>query len=113
MVKIKTDYEALKNDYHTNPIGLKMDKYKIANTRHLTRIITVLAELGYATQTQLGKDAQVGQDRYIKDALLFLIKHGIVEKVHPNPIELKEFGINKTNTALYTLTEYYWSYMRK
>ncbi len=66
-----------KEKHKLNPHGCKPDFKKIANTRHLTRILTYLSCVDYASQTKIQTSIGV-ETEYLKDAINFLVNHKII-----------------------------------
>ena len=58
--------------------ALISDYGRIANTRHLTRILIYLDEVGEAGVTKIFKNALIGSN-CIKDGLRWLINHNLIE----------------------------------
>jgi len=70
------------------------DSNRRGNTRHLTRIITILSELPEGTyKTNLSEHYGVGTNTYVSDALNWLVCNGIVTKIRRN--EMNIYKINK------------------
>lgn len=81
----------------TNSNGTKSDKGKIANIRHLTRIITYLSEVKYDYAKSIERKTGIGYP-HIKSALMFLLNYKIIrvfkiDKAGINP-ESKFYKLN-------------------
>ena len=77
-----------------NSVGCKSDSTKIANTRHLTRILTYLSSIDYANQTKIQTELGI-EAALIKDALTFLLNHKIIFRlVFKGGSKVKQYVLN-------------------
>ena len=87
------NFKDLDKKYPINSKGAKQDWSKVAQTRHLTRIIIYLSNVPSANKTKIIKEACTDSKR-VDDALNFLINHKILYKT------LKRTNLSVTQYAL-------------
>ncbi len=79
----------LKDNYKPNSYGTKGDynSRKIANTRHLTRILFYLQEVDYSYYNNIREKISIPPST-ILDALKFLTNHNLIKKIPKKGISI-------------------------